>query len=120
MNKKTKVLIIEDEASLIKALRIKLERSGFTVDIAEDGRKAWKMITKNKYELILLDIVLPLEDGFEFLRKVQENELCLNIYVMTNMSREEEKLRALELGAKGFFVKADTSLASIVKSLQEN
>ena len=112
---KKKVLIIEDRKPIIKALNIKLERSGFEVKMAEDGEAGLKALESDKFDLILLDIVLPKINGFTILAEMQARKIDTPVIVLSNLSQEEDARRAKELGAKDYFIKSDISINEVVK-----
>lgn len=113
-----RILVVEDERAIAKALELKLVHSGFEVKTATNGEEAMLEIKKNKFNLILLDLVLPVLDGFKVLSEIKESHLSIPIIVLTNLSQEEDRKRALSLGAKDFFVKSDTPIANIVSRVK--
>ena len=76
--KKEKILIIEDEGALARALSLKLNSSGYETDIANDGQEGLDKIKKNGYKLVLLDLVMPNKDGFDVLTELQKNSNKIN------------------------------------------
>lgn len=119
MENKKSIIVVEDEAPIAKALKIKLEREGFEVDVASNGEEGVQMIESDKYELALLDLVMPKLDGFGVLEYVKENGIKTKIIVTTNLGQEEDAERALELGAEECLVKSDTSINDIVDKVKE-
>ncbi len=113
-----KILIVEDEQPIAKALQLKLEHSGFEAEIALDGQEALEMLKKGTYHLILLDLVMPTMDGFEVLSKLQEDKNEIPVLVATNLSQEEDLERAKKLGALDYFVKSDTPIADLVEQVK--
>ena len=67
-----KILVAEDEKPLARALQLKLSKSGFEVRNAFDGAEALEAVTKDKFDLVLLDLVMPKTDGFKFLEELQK------------------------------------------------
>jgi DNA-binding response OmpR family regulator len=112
------ILVVEDEKAIAKALELKLTHSGFKVKSVQNGKDALDAIEKNKFDLILLDLVIPILDGFGVLTALQVKKLKIPIIVLTNLSQEEDRKRALDLGATDFFVKSETPIAGIVSRVR--
>jgi DNA-binding response OmpR family regulator len=118
--KTKKILIIEDEKPMAKALKLKLEKNGLEVDIAEDGKEALKKLKGKKYHLALMDLVMPHMDGFTLLKELQDKKIKTPIIVTSNLSQKEDIEKARSYGVKDFLVKSDTPITDIVKKVQEN
>lgn len=69
-----KILVVEDEKAIARVLELKLKQAGFDVDTAEDGKRAKEKIATNSYTIILLDVILPLEDGFSVLSYIRKDQ----------------------------------------------
>lgn len=109
-----KVLIVEDEKPMARALELKLERAGFDVETAFDGETALEILKKRKFAAVVLDLVMPKVDGFTVLKQLKSQKKKLPVFVMSNLGQEEDIARARELGASEYFVKSDTTIADIV------
>lgn len=115
-----KILIVEDESALSKALSLKLTNSGFEAEVASDGGSAMEKVKKNKYDLIILDLVLPDKNGFEILEEIKEIEgFTTPVFVVSNLSQDEDIQKVLDLGAKKYFTKSNISLSEIVREIKE-
>ena len=110
-----KVLIIEDEKTLSKALELKLSLSGFTVTAAFNGEDGVAILLKESFSLILLDLIMPKMDGFEVLAILKENKIDTPVMVLSNLSQESDMRRTEEFGAKEFFIKSNTPIMAIVE-----
>jgi DNA-binding response OmpR family regulator len=110
-----KILIIEDEKPLAHALELKLTHDGFEVFIGANGEDGLAILEKEKFALILLDLVMPKLDGFKVLERIKERKIDTPVAVLTNLSQLEDEKRARELGAVGFFVKSNTPIAEIIE-----
>ena len=99
---KKHVLIVEDDSGLLKILRIRLELAGYKVLTAQDGQEAMKLINSNKPDILLLDLLMPVMDGFEVLKKLRVSSHIPVIVLSANRDLEEN---ALELGASVFIAK---------------
>lgn len=120
MTKNKKILIIEDEKPLAKALELKLTDIGYEVTHAEDGESALQFLKKEEFDLILADLVMPKVDGFEVLHIIKERSLKTPVLVLTNLSQPEDQEKVMDAGAAGYFVKADTPIATIVTHIQQH
>jgi len=109
-----KVLIVEDEKPMAKALEVKLNKSGFAAKAVFNGQQALEVLTAEKYDLALLDLMMPEMDGFDVLSKIREKQLGIKVIVTSNLSQEEDIKKAKALGAVDFLVKSNVSLADIV------
>lgn len=111
----SKILIVEDDLVLKKALVDYLGGENFEVLGAEDGETGVEMALREKPDLILLDIVLPKKDGYQVLKEVKANKETANtpIVLLTNLGSIADVEKALELGATTYLVKADYKLEEI-------
>src|SRR5687768_2533734 len=111
---KKKILVVEDERPMARAMQLKLSSTNYEVDIASDGDMAVSMITEGHYDLVLLDLVIPKKDGFTVLAEVKEKGNTTPIIVTSNLSQQEDEKKAIALGAKGYIIKSNTPLHNIV------
>jgi len=115
MENKKKVMIVEDDVVLVNALTLALEDEGYNIIVATDGEEAEKMIFREKPDLILLDLLLPIKSGFEVLKAVRNNPDTKNIAVviLTNFEQETSVDEGLRLGAKDYIVKANIDIKDV-------
>ena len=99
-----KILIIEDEKSISDIIKFNLVKEGFDVDTAYDGQDGLHKAIKQAPELILLDVMLPLMDGFEVCRRIREVSM-VPIIMLTAKEEEVDKVLGLELGADDYITK---------------
>lgn len=109
-----KVLIIEDEESVAKVLRDKFQNQGIEAEYVFNGKDGLEKILNEKFDFVVLDLILPVMDGFQFLEEIRKRGLTLPVVVTTNLSAEEDIERAKSLGVKDYFVKVDTPIDKIV------
>lgn len=111
-----KILIIEDDHFLLNLLIEKFIRLGFDTDAALDGEEGLNKIFNNKYDLVLLDMILPKTDGFKVLEETRKNQSLkdLPIIVASNLYDKSDIDKAVSMGAKDYIVKAYNSPESIV------
>ncbi|MEK4854097.1 response regulator transcription factor [Paenibacillus sp. FSL H7-0756] len=100
----TKVLIIEDDSAIAAIERDYLEINDFTVEVAEDGITGLELALTGEFQLILLDLMLPGEDGFSVCRKLR-SRLDIPILMVTAKQEDIDKIRGLGLGADDYIVK---------------
>lgn len=99
-----RVLIVDDEESVVKGLKYTLELDGFSVDAAHDGEEALKKLSANIYNLIILDIILPGMDGLTLLKKIREKS-SIPVIILTVKGEDEDKVVAFEFGADDYVTK---------------
>lgn len=116
---KKKILVVEDERALARAIQLKLQNEDFEVAMATDGEEAWRKIQDEKPHLILLDLILPRLDGFELLQKIKKENVKTPVFVISNLSQDQDIARAKKMGAKEYFVKSDTPVAEIVEKIKK-
>lgn len=112
--KKKKILVLEDEVPLSKALCIKLENEGFEPIAAMNGEDAIREIDVRTFDLTILDLVTPRVDGFAVLKHLREKDKETPVFVVSNLSQQEDMKQALSMGANKYFVKSNISLGEIV------
>jgi DNA-binding response OmpR family regulator len=99
------ILIVEDEMRLAQILKAGFEEHAFKVDVAYDGFIGSKLATENQYDLIILDINLPLVNGYELCKTIRVSNKTIPIIMLTAMGAAENKLTGFELGADDYVVK---------------
>lgn len=113
------VLIAEDERTLAEALETKLKSIGHQVIVVQDGQEALDSIAKNKFDLMLLDLMMPKIDGFQVLQKMKDSNIKIPTIVLSNLGQEEEIAKAKTFDVKEYFVKSDTPIAEIIEHVKK-
>ena len=110
------ILIVEDEKSLMEAVRIKLTHDGFTTSCAGSAEEAEEIMKTTQPSLIWLDLMLPGMQGLDFLRKVRTTEegAKIPVVVVSNSGSPDKIRESKELGVETYFVKADWRLEEII------
>lgn len=110
-----RVLLVEDDRFLRRACEASLQQRGFEVRTATDGEEGLALATSQRFDIILLDLLMPKKPGIEVLAALKSNESTARIpvLILSNSSRNEDKRRAVELGANGYYVKANLSLKTL-------
>ena len=111
------ILIVEDEKPLSHALKLKLSHEGYEVTVAGDGEEGVELALKQKFDLILIDIIMPKMDGFMLLNKLREAGSETTIIVLSNLGQKEDIEKAKQLGAVDYMVKSNTPISRIVPAV---
>lgn len=100
-----RILIVEDDSRLLTQLDILLQKNGYSVDLADDGEKALFLLQEHTYDLAIIDIGLPIVDGFEVIQKARKNDVICPILILTARDRWQEKVEGLDAGADDYLTK---------------
>lgn len=100
-----KILIVDDEASIVTLVKYNVERAGFQTDVAYDGLEAIKKAEDNDYDLIILDLMLPGMEGIDVCKHLRSNKIDTPILMLTAKDDEFDKILGLELGADDYLTK---------------
>ncbi len=101
---RNKILLVDDEAAIVQSLRYNLEKNGYQVTAAGDGRSAIALAASEEPDLVILDIMLPLLDGIEACKEIRKTS-SVPIIMLTAKDQEFDKVLALELGADDYVTK---------------
>ncbi len=107
--KKKKILMIEDEPVLVEMYKLYLEKFGFEVLSASDGQTGLEIARQKTPDLILLDILMPAEDGWEVIKSLKSDSetRCVPVVIFSNLAQIKEIEKGLRLGAYDYIVKAE-------------
>ncbi len=113
-NPQIKILLIDDDKFLLDMYSMKFKKSGLEIDTSSNSLSALEKIRTNKYEIILMDIIMPGMDGLELLKKIREEKLLpeSTIIMLTNQADDFEKAKVL--GVDGYIIKATTIPSEVV------
>jgi DNA-binding response OmpR family regulator len=100
-----RILLVEDERDLAASLRAGLEAAGYAVDVAHDGRDGWTMARLYRYQLVLLDLMLPGLNGFQLCARIRQAGLTAPVLVLTAKDGEYDEAEALDTGADDYLTK---------------
>ncbi|HLZ14744.1 MAG TPA: response regulator [Candidatus Saccharimonadales bacterium] len=114
-----RVLIVEDERPLSHALELKLQHEGWETVTAFNGQECVDAVGQQHFDVVLLDLMMPVMDGFQVLQQLQSMPNPPVVFVLSNLSQHEDEERVLSLGAKKFFIKSDTPLSTIVEEVKK-
>lgn len=114
-------MVAEDDSLYAKVYQNKLGKEGYDVVIAENGKVAVEKATVLKPNLILMDLIMPIMDGFTALKEIKANPKTKNIkvLVMSNLGQDSDIVKAKTLGAEEYFVKANISIQELVDKVRQ-
>lgn len=107
MDKKKKILIVEDEIFLAEMIQMRLEAAGYEVSMVEDGGAGLELLKKKSFDLILMDVLLPQMDGWETTRRIKSDPKlkAIPVVFLTALARHEDHLKANEVGGSDYLSK---------------
>ncbi|MDP4007277.1 MAG: response regulator [bacterium] len=119
--KKTRVVLVEDEQTLLNLIVRELEKKGYEVESAQDGRTGLALIQKTKPDLVLLDILLPGLDGFDILDSLTKDHILpdLPIIIISNSGQEIELERAKKLGVRDYLIKVNFNPQELMEKIAD-
>ncbi|KKT78540.1 MAG: Response regulator receiver domain protein [Candidatus Giovannonibacteria bacterium GW2011_GWB1_45_9b] len=115
-----KILLVDDDEFLLDMYSLKFRESGFQIELARGGEEALKLLRGGlEPDVILLDIVMPVIDGFEFLRVIAKENLKkkATIVILSNLGQKEDIDKGMALGASDYIVKANSTPSEVVKKV---
>ena len=117
------ILVVEDEEAISRALVdwLSISPQGYKVELVKNGRDALEKVSTQKFDLILLDLVLPDIDGFGVLAGLKERNIDTKVIVLTNLDQPEDIKRVSDLGVShlNFFIKNETRLSMLSDKIEE-
>lgn len=113
------LLLVEDQKRLAGLLKRSLIEDGYAVDIASDGQEAIDKFDINNYDLIILDIMLPIKDGIEVCQEIRQSNTDIPILMLTALDGVDDRIKGLDSGADDYLVKpfSDGELSARVRAL---
>ena len=121
-NNKVRILVVDDEPGMRDLLKLELETAGFQVTMASDGQEALDWVEKEKFQLVITDIMMPKMDGLELLEGIKKRDVYLEVIVTTGYGQVENAVNAMKKGAYDFIQKpysTDQILAVVEKALEK-
>lgn len=114
------IVLVEDEADIRDVYAEMLKSAGFTVMEAADGQTALNLLRMEPWDLLLLDIMLPGEDGMHILKEVKSNQEMASkpIVLLTNLANETFISECFEIGASGYLIKSEVDPGKIVQEVK--
>lgn len=99
------ILLVEDEKRLSEILQKQLEENGFNTDVANDGYIGRQMVEKNRYDLVLLDINLPMINGYDLCREIRKADSRIPVIMLTALGTPDNKIAGFDAGADDYILK---------------
>jgi DNA-binding response OmpR family regulator len=104
-NEQARILVVEDDSSILLGLRMALQTEGYEVGTAEDGERGLELARAEHWDLVILDIMLPKLNGFEFLGTLRAERIAMPVLVLSARTGEVDKVMGLDLGAVDYMTK---------------
>jgi len=122
MTEKSKIVLVEDDKYIARAYKAGLERAGFEMFMATDGAEGLEKIKSEKPDLVLLDLIMPVKNGFEVLEELKMNDELKNIpvVILSNLGQDSDVARGKALGAVDYLIKTDWSMQEVVEKVKEH
>ena len=120
--RKKYILVVEDDSFYADIYTRKFRKEGYEVELAENGKKALKSMYKRKPDLVLLDLIMPVMDGFQTLEEIRKNPNFKNIIILavTNLGEKEDVDKIKKLGGVSeYIVKANVSIQDIARKVKK-
>ncbi|EKD95973.1 MAG: response regulator receiver protein [uncultured bacterium] len=116
-----KILVAEDDRFLSKVYTTKFEKAGYEVKNALDGTEVFQILQNFTPDVILLDLIMPLKDGFLTLKELKSNDKYKNIPVIiaSNLGQKDEIDKGISLGAADYLVKSDTTIEKLIEKVNK-
>lgn len=110
-----RILVVEDEKMLAETVRRGLTNEGFVVDVTHDGVSGLWAATENPYDVILLDLMLPLKNGYDVLKEIRERKIWTPVLMLTAKDGEYDQTDAFDLGADDYLTKPFSFLVLVAR-----
>lgn len=115
----TRILIAEDETFIGILYKKHFESQGATVKLVGNGKQAFQAMESEQFDLLLLDLIMPIMDGYEVLKQLKEKKATIPVIVLSNLSLDIDKAECQKLGALDYIVKADNDAPDVWAKLQK-
>lgn len=118
---KQKILIIDDDPFILEMYVLKFKEEGFKIETAKDGKEGLKKIKEYEPDVVLLDIVMPIMDGFDVIRSLKRENVQTKakIVLLTNLGQKDDVERGMQLGAHDYIIKAHFTPSEVVKKVKD-
>ena len=100
-----RILLAEDEEQLARVLKLAMEKAGYTVDQVADGQSAVDLAKENAYDVMILDIMMPVKTGLEALKEIRASGDRTYVMMLTAMAEVDDKVTGLDAGADDYMTK---------------
>lgn len=118
MNRNPKVLLVEDDKLLGGTIKDYLEKSGFNVEHSLDGVEAWQLYDRNRYDICLIDIVIPKLNGYDLAKEIRNKNMVTPIFFLSSERiQDEDRITGFNAGGDGYLIKP-FSFEELLKRMQ--
>ncbi|MDP2586124.1 MAG: response regulator [Candidatus Levybacteria bacterium] len=116
-----KILVAEDDSFLANAYRVWLPKAGFEIKITRDGQEAMDSLSEFAPDLIILDLIMPVKDGFTVLSEIKSNDRWkkIPVIVVSNLGQKEDIDRSMALGAADYIVKSGMPISGMIEKINK-
>lgn len=116
----SKICIVEDEPSILEMYRMRFQADGHEVFSAGDGAEGLKVIRESLPDLVLLDLMMPIMDGYQVLTELRADPAIAKtkVYICSNLGQTSEIEQGMAKGADGYFVKSSLTPTELVKEVE--
>lgn len=116
-----KILVVDDSPALLELYDFTLSSEGYKVETAKDGVEGLKKVAEFKPDLVLLDILMPIKDGFDTLKELrqQKETKTLPVLLLTNVDEQSKVEEGLKLGATDYIVKFQQTPNQVVEEIRQ-
>lgn len=115
-----KILIIDDDPFILEMYALKFKEEGFSVETAKDGKTGLAKLEEIKPDVVLLDVVMPVMDGFDILKKIKAlPNPRPRVFFLTNFGQKDDIERGMKLGADDYIIKAHYTPSEVVAKIRE-
>lgn len=114
-----KILVAEDDKYLGNAYRVKLTKANFEIYVVEDGKQAVEALQKQTFDLVILDLIMPVKDGFSVLEFIKSSDALkkIPVIVASNLGQSEDIVKATKLGADDYIIKTELSMKNLLDKI---
>lgn len=114
----SKILIADDNKAISMTLQLKLIQEGFEVRLVQNGKEALDLLESEKFDLVILDLIMPELNGFGVLEALKQKNISVPVIVASDLSQVEDFDRVKQMGAIDFFVKSNMSMAEMTEKIK--
>lgn len=117
---KHKILIVDDDPFILDMYALKFREQGFDVEVARDGKEGLNKIKEYEPEVVLLDVVMPILDGFDVMRELKKEKAgpTIRVILLTNLGQKDDVERGMQLGAYDYIIKAHFTPSEVVDKVR--
>jgi two-component system copper resistance phosphate regulon response regulator CusR len=115
----SKILIADDNKAIAMTLQLKLIQEGFEVKLVGNGKDALNLLESEKFDLVILDLIMPELNGFGVLEALKQKNITVPVIVASDLSQIEDFDRVKQMGAIDFFVKSNMSMVEMTEKIKQ-